>query len=336
MREGAAAVATLRPHAATPPKAHPLTPTTTPMSPRHAAFLLLLVHAVCLHYPRKTHTAYRHMAKTIIIRKAARRGERYLFSLLRLCHILRTLIGSAKYRTIATIHKAAATYIQIFDNSLTTRQPLTNSPFISRELYICMTFPICQPAGRPAVAALRPGLATPLEDAVLCLICPSTNPDHHPNMPQSPPTTLKLHWDAVTPPPSPPLARPAPPAYPPCADNRPILSQAIIMIIVLSSLQSAGSRTRSLRPPTTLYCWGSCHHLRSALGFAKHRSASSPCRGFAFGCRPSYGSGKGFPHLVSAMITRRYAHYIHPAGATYASAARRRCPPGARMVFFSQ
>lgn len=109
VREGAAAVATLRPHAATPPKAHPLTPTTTPMSPRHAAFLLLLVHAVCLHYPRKTNAAYRHMAKTIIIRKAARRGERYLFSLLRLCHILRTLIGSAKYRTIATIHKAAAT-----------------------------------------------------------------------------------------------------------------------------------------------------------------------------------------------------------------------------------
>lgn len=152
----------------------------------------------------------------------------------------------------------------------------------------------------------------------------------------SPPSTLMLHWDAVTPLPSPPLARPAPTAYPPYADNRSILSQAIIMIIVLSTLRSAGSRTRSLRPPTTLYCFGSCHHLRSALGFAKHRSASSPCRGFAFGCRPACGSGKGFPHLVSAMIIRRHAHHIHPSGATYASAARRRCPPGARMVYCGQ
>lgn len=89
----------------------------------------------------------------------------------------------------------------------------------------------------------------------------------------------------------PALARPAFTAFPPCSDNRLILSHAIIMIIDLSSLQSAESRTRALRPPTTLCCWGSCHQLRSALGFAKHRSASSPCRGFAYGCRPSIGSG---------------------------------------------
>lgn len=66
--------------------------------------------------------------------------------------------------------------------------------------------------------------------------------------------------------------------YPPCNDNRLILSQAIIMIIPFPPCKSAESRTRSLRPPTTLYTFGSCHHSSSLSSpRCALRIASSSC-----------------------------------------------------------
>lgn len=65
------------------------------------------------------------------------------------------------------------------------------------------------------------------------------------------------------------------------------------MIIDLSTLHNAESRTRSLRPPTTLYCLGCLILSAINLAFPRFAVRSSPCVPFAYGCRVRYGSGIG-------------------------------------------